>query len=188
MKLEEYADWLKQNGNYEERAALQVVEKIVRWHMHDRSAKEYNVEVFPHHILTKNRERIEFDLVIEINYITIKHEFKRRLLVGVEFKEYDLQKAVRQAIRRRDFVDFMWIATRNVVADPSSLFYMVDFGIGWLIWDDSGFVKMLLAARQTYGNSVTSLVESIAERAIQRKLKEIEGSHKQPKLLEWLFE
>ena len=178
MKLEEYKEWLKKKGNYEEVAAYKVAKKIVDWHTSDIDCSKLDVEVYPRHVLSRKdllsekEERIEFDLVIKLVWTTTKGRRYERL-IGVEFKEYDMRKVVIQAIRRRDFVDYMYVATRNIVVDYTDLFYLADFGIGWLIYDDDGFVKMLIPAKYSYGSGVYELLKSLAEKAVNEVLEDI---------------
>lgn len=166
MNLEEYRRWLEENGNQEEKCAVEVVESILRYHPGNYD----EVQLYPRHLLTRERERIEFDLIIKL-----VHE-KRHLdkLIGVEFKEYDIAKVVRQAATRRDFVDYMYIATRDVAMDYYEVFILCYFGIGWVIWEE-GFAKVIVPAR--YGNPghkirnmVSAMLEQLVEERVERHI------------------
>ncbi|MEM5824203.1 MAG: hypothetical protein QXE98_05640 [Archaeoglobaceae archaeon] len=170
MKVEEYKEWLKKNGNYEEEGALHVIDAILQHHLTSITT-DYEVAVFPHYIHKTDKERLEFDLLIKIT-----HGCKRRLntLIGVEFKESNLQKATYQAIRRRDFVDYMYVATRNYPLYPEVLLPMVFFNIGWVVWWEDKAV-MVLPSYETVRKYTLfleeyckSLVRSEVERAISR--------------------
>ncbi|RLI76562.1 hypothetical protein DRP05_12660, partial [Archaeoglobales archaeon] len=85
MELEEYKEWIKQNANQEEVMAYEVAKRIIKYHQ-----SEYNetiAEVFPRKILTKDRERIEFDLVVKLEMIGKRTTTR---LIGIEFKEWDI--------------------------------------------------------------------------------------------------
>jgi len=58
MKLEEYKEWLKENGNYEEVMAYEIAKKLI-W-FHESEYYETVEDLFPRHILTKGNERIYF--------------------------------------------------------------------------------------------------------------------------------
>ncbi len=166
MNLEEYRQWLRQNGNKEEESAVEVVRQILRYHT-DGNYEE--VQLYPRHILTREKERIEFDLLIKL-----VHE-KKYLdkLIGVEFKEFDTAKVVRQAARRRDFVDYMYIATRDVAMDYQDVFILCYFGIGWVIWDE-GFAKVIVPAR--YGNpgyKIRKMVDTMVSRLVEERVEKL---------------
>jgi len=185
MKLKEYKEWLKQNSNCEEEQAYNIAKLIVDWHTVGLQYDEMDIEVYPRHILARKDEsdkleRLEFDLVIQLKWTTKVHSIDGRSysrqyerLIGVEFKEYDMRKVVLQAMRRRDFVDYMYIATRNITVDYIDLFYLADFSIGWIIYDADGFVKMLIPSRIKHGQSVTELIKSLAERAVRETIREM---------------
>lgn len=168
MKLEEYKEWLKEKGNNEEVMAYEIAKKIIWWHDEGRGAEE---EIFPRHILTEGNERIEFDLLIKLKWETNGRTYER--LVGVEFKETDMKKVIMQAIRRRDYVDYMYIATRNLLIDFIDLFHLADFQIGWLIYDEEDrFVKLLVPSRMKYSMAVTELIRALAEKAVNEAVRE----------------
>jgi len=89
----------------------------------------------------------------------------------VEFKEYDMDKVLRQAVLRSAYTDYMYIATRNVLVEPEDLLILADYGIGWIIWDD-GFVKMLIPSKFRSSN-VTRLMEHLARKAVERAIEEV---------------
>ena len=147
MNLDEYKEWLKENAYLEEKNAVGVIEEIFRYHG-DWDFRDAEMEIFPRHILTKDNERIEFDAVVRISW---EREFswgtrKYERLIGIEFKEYGKNKVISQCVRRRDFVDYMYMATRNIALDYDDVLIMNYFGIGWVVWDDD-FAKIVFPAR-----------------------------------------
>ena len=130
MNLEEYEKWLEENGYNEEANAIGVVNEILRYHM--KSDDYQDVQLYPHHIIKQGNNRFEFDLVIHLIH---KHEAFSKW-IGVEFKEGDVKKVVRQAVARREFVDYMYIATRWVHLDFDDLLLLSYEGIGWVIWNE----------------------------------------------------
>jgi len=142
MKLEQYKAWLEKNGNVEEQKAYEVAEAIIEYHKSDWSETE--VELFPRKVLANGRERVEFDLLVKLTFKGEKRTTER--LIGVEFKEYDTKRVIHQAIVRKQFVDYQYIATRFVMLDYTEIFLLAYFGIGWVVWDES-FVKLLVPAK-----------------------------------------
>ena len=110
MNLEQYKKWLEEHANKEERQAYAVVERIVEYHQNRAYANLMkDVDVFPR----KKLNGLEFDLVIYLHIKSKRPEHRTRedILIGVEFKESDMNKVIKQAIARREFVDYMYIAT-----------------------------------------------------------------------------
>ena len=189
MRLDEYKLWLEEHANKEERRAYDIAEQIVDYHL-DRTFSNMfkNVEIFPR----KKFKGIEFDLLIYIYAKSKKPAQRTRedILIGVEFKETDLNKVIAQAVMRREFVDYMYIATRCRSWDIQQIFLMALFGIGWFYWDNN-FVKLILEPRR-YANKVNDLLdylfdsklEKLFDEAIDRKLKSIE-ERVQRRLDEW---
>jgi len=149
LSIEEYREWLKENGNQEEKMALEVVDKIIFNHITCGLSDKYkyDIKLYPRHILKSDRIRIEFDLIISVE-LTSKKTKKR--YIGVEFKEYDISKVIDQAIIRRNFVDYMYIATRPNIMQilPQDLYKLVLHGIGWVIWTEPHIVIMMLKSRK----------------------------------------
>ena len=180
MNLEEYREWLKQNANQEEAKAYEVAQEIINYHstFWYRSEK-FEVELFPRKVITHEGDRLEFDLIMVFEWVTDTFGHKRTYTrtVGVEFKETDIRKVIQQAIRRRDFVDYMYIATRNVVLDHLEHILMAEFGIGWVIWDED-FAKMIIPSHYKYPvHSIVNIIDYLAEKAVEgqleKKLKEL---------------
>lgn len=177
MKLEEYKKWIKQNANQEEVMAYEVARRIIKYHTmyHD----DCEVSCFPRKILTHGKNRLEFDLVIKIEWETNKR-YER--LIGVEFKEYDMDKVIMQAIARRFFVDYMYIATRNVVATPYDIFRLTDFGIGWVVWEER-FVKMLFPAKFERFGGVYDMLQYLAKKAVEEVIEKKKKEYKLSKFM-----
>jgi len=129
MNLEEYGEWLKRNGYKEEINAMGVVNEILNYHM--SGADFIDVQLYPHHVIGQGNNKFEFDLAIHLAH---EHEWWSRW-IGVEFKETDVKKVIRQAVARREFVDYMYIATRWVHLDFEDLLLLSYEGIGWVIWN-----------------------------------------------------
>ena len=169
MNLKEYKDWLKKNANKEEQEAEKVIDVILKHHESSR-VSDYKIKVFPR---TKFKG-FEFDLLIYIYTKEENPEKKSNLfdtLIGVEFKETDIRKVITQAILRREFVDYMYIATRDVSMDYQDLFLLALFGIGWVIWEKN-FAKIIVPAR-TYFNVYAHKVDELIDYLINRKLNRI---------------
>jgi len=182
MQLEEYKKWLEENGNKEESAAYQVAERLIRWHTYNHY--DYEVDLKPHVWVDTEEERLEFDLLIELTLKTETRETKR--VIGVEFKETDCRKVVDQAVLRREYIDYMWIATNYCVFGAVSLLELVDSGIGWIFWDYDGFVKIIIPAKYNRENSVTELLQYLAKRAIDREIERRKEESKVRSLFEFV--
>jgi hypothetical protein len=168
MNLEEYREWLKENSNQEEKMAYEVAQKIVNYHISDWAA-DYEVSCHPRKVFQTDKERLEFDLIIELEWESNR---KYRRLIGVEFKETDFGKVVVQAIARCDFVDYMYVATRNVIPDSYDLLRLFDFGIGWIVWEED-FVKLLFPAHFRRYSGVSRLIDYLARRALEQAIEEM---------------
>ena len=140
VNLEEYGKWLEENGYNEEANALGVVNEILRYHM--KSDDYQDVQLYPHRVIKQGNNRFEFDLVIHLIH---KHDTFSRW-IGVEFKEGDVKKVVRQAVARREFVDYMYIATRWVHLDFDDLLLLSYEGIGWVIWNEE-LAKLIVPSK-----------------------------------------
>jgi hypothetical protein len=169
MNLEEYKSWLKKNGNKEEAMAYEVAKRIIDWHLEYNDVVEHEIELYPHFWYEGAEERLEYDLLIKLRWRN-RRQYER--LIGIEFKELDFRKVVTQAIARRDYVDYMWIATQMVVPDPAAFLELIDLGIGWVIWEDDGFIKILVPARFGRGHLV-DLIEYLARREVEKAVKKI---------------
>ena len=173
MNLEQYKKWLEENANKEERQAYNVAEEIIYHHAYNRYT-DYKIDIFPR----KKFNGIEFDLLI---YIWIqsknpKNRTYRDALIGVEFKETDLEKVIQQAIVRKEFVDYIYIATNCRAWKIEQLFLMALYGIGWIFWDNR-FVKMILEPRRD-----KSKVEILLDYLFNKKLEEVIGNAIERKL------
>jgi len=165
MNLEEYKKFLESNGNKEEREAIRVIDEILKQHI-DRTWAEYyksKVKLFPRFVFNGDKERIEMDLLIILEHS--KQHYNRK--VGVEFKETDVNKVIAQAIIRRKYVDYMYIATRDIPFMHREVFLLSYFGIGWIIWMED-FAKMIFPARFHYP---TDSIEDMVNFLIEQKLK-----------------
>jgi len=175
MNLEEYREWLKQNANKEEASAYEVAEEIINYHNSFWGMDEPSkVELFPRKVITHNGDRLEFDLVIVISWVRDVFHYKMTYTrtIGVEFKESDISKVIQQAIKRRDYVEYMYIATRNGVLNHLEHILMAEFGIGWVVWDD-GFAKMVIPSHYQYPvHSIMYIVEHLVKKAVDKYLEE----------------
>jgi len=171
VNLEQYKKWLEKNGNQEEQKAYEVVNEIIEYHTKEGwSEKEIEeLQVYPRHILTKDKNRIEFDLVIKIKWKTKvlgteKYRFYERL-IGVEFKETDIPKVITQAIARREFVDYMYIATWAQYLNYHDVFLLSYFGIGWVTWRKHA-VLVIPAKYSHHPETMQSLLNSLIEKRL----------------------
>jgi len=178
MNLSEYQDWLSKHSKSEEQEALKVVQEILRYHQINR---EYKVIQFFPRVRFKG---MEFDLIIllsngntSLNSISYLDR-----IIGVEFKELDINKVVRQAIERRKFVHYQYIATRNVSLDYPEIFMLTLFGIGWIIWEKN-FAKLIIPARM---RNTYQKVESLINYLIEKRISEITEEILNRKLTEFM--
>jgi len=191
VNLEQYKKWLEEHANKEERQAYAVVERIVEYHQNRAYANLMkDIDVFPR----KKLDGLEFDLVIYLHIKSKRPEHRTRedILIGVEFKESDMDTVIKQAIARREFVDYMYIATSCRAWNIEQLFLLALYGIGWVFWDNQ-FVEIILEPRR-YANRVDTLIDylfdgklrEIIDEAIERKMKQIDKKI-QRRLDEWAF-
>lgn len=141
MNLEEYRRWLSQNGNKEEAQADRVAEVVLNFHSPEHN--DYNYSLHPRKVVHFDGGKLEFDLLVHLSWTGDNGHIYDRL-IGVEFKETDMCKVVKQAVARRDLVDYMYIATRNVWLSERELMQLFFYNIGWIVWFDDGFAKLVL--------------------------------------------
>lgn len=159
MNIEEYKQWLEKNANKEERLAYKVVEVIINYHQYQ--ARTYNyADIFPR----KKLNGVEFDLLIHLK----SDSDRRDILIGVEFKETDMPKVIRQAIVRKEFVDYMYIATNCRAWEVEDLFLLTLYGIGWIFWDDE-FIKMILKAKR-HASKVDVLINHLISKIVNERI------------------
>jgi len=128
VNKEEYFKWLEEHGNKEESAAKAVVKEIIDYHFESGLHGDWfdvEYEFYPR----KRLENLEFDLII------VAKSKNKTVSIGVEFKEYDSKKVIQQAILRRPFVDYLYVAIKPVVfLRPSEVFSLSAFGIGLIAY------------------------------------------------------
>lgn len=162
MNLEEYRRWLRQNGNQEEQMAYEIAKRIIDYHLAGVQACDWSEELYPRFWYNTGKEKLEYDLLIKLTW---KNKRRYERLIGIEFKETDFRKVVTQAVARSSYVDYMWVATNMVIPDTATLLELIDYGIGWVIWDDN-FVKILIPARYGRGHLV-EMFRYLAERELR---------------------
>jgi len=187
VNLEQYKKWLEEHANKEERQAYKVAELIVDYHTFRFDYE--GIKIFPR----KKFKGIEFDLLIYIYKKSSKPEDRtgRDILIGVEFKESDLNKVIKQAIVRREFVDYVYIATNCRAWDVEQIFLLALYGIGWIFWDGE-FVKLILEPKR-YANKVNALIDyllnnklkAIIRQTVIERIKEEIEKETQRRLDEW---
>jgi len=187
VNLEQYKKWLEEYANKEERQAYKVAKLIVDYHTYNFDYE--GIKIFPR----KKFNGVEFDLLIYMYKKSSKPENRtgRDILIGIEFKESDMDKVIRQAIARKEFVDYMYIATCCRVWNIEQLFLLALYGVGWIFWDGE-YVKLILEPKR-YTNKVNALVDylfddklrEIIDEAIEKKIKQIDEKI-QRRLDEWL--
>ena len=189
MNLEEYRAWLQENGNKEELMAYEVARKVIDYHLQWGGKEDWKADLHPRFWMNGEEEKLEFDLLIELEWTSSGKRYKR--MIGIEFKEMDFRRVVNQAIARRDYVDYMWIATRNVFGSSDdytvALLEMLDHGIGWVIWDED-FVKIIVAPRYNRYGWVPLLLGHIAEKAVERAAEKLVKDAKVSQGIRSLFE
>ena len=156
MTREEYCKWVKENANKEEKRSCEVVEAILKEHTINLSMDSYDVFFEPRKIITYDddgrKRKVEFDLLI---YLVTKPEaeYQNTITIGVEFKEYALQKVIWQAVRRLPFVDYEYIATRPISLPPLEATLGVFAGVGWVIWsEDTDKAYVVMRAAEKYSS------------------------------------
>ncbi len=146
MTFEEYKNWLENNRNKEEAMAEEVVKEILKEHVENRwISTQYEPYFIPRKVINIDGRRLEFDLLIHLKDISSRKlniSFDR--LIAVEFKETDLKKAVRQALLRRWYVDYIYIATKPIPVNPEELILMTYTHIGWIVWDKNKNVALIV--------------------------------------------
>jgi len=185
VDLEEYKEWLRENANKEEEGALNVVEKILK---HHETGRTKFVQLFPHF----RYKGIEFDLLIllsnkkmDINKLDETLGFHR--LIAVEFKETDIRKVVGQAIVRKEFVDYIYVATKYSAYDYVDIFLMALFGIGWILFDKN-FAKIVLPAKfyDTQKYKIKELVDVLLSQKFKEVVEEVFKERFNEKWKEWV--
>lgn len=188
MNLEEYRKFIKEKGFKEEEGAVEVVKEIYEYHKWGRYTVSYSdLEVYPRKVLNYENNRIEFDLLI-----VLKHDEDKRYdrKIGVEFKETDIDGVVRQAMVRRPFVDYMYIATRNIDIDYYHLIILSYLGIGWVVYfSDINRAKLVLKAYYNYDSvRLKNVIDGIIDRHVETRISDIERKvdEKLSKLDNWI--
>ena len=188
MNLEEYRKFIKERGFKEEEGAVEVVKEIYEYHKWGRYTVSYpDLEVYPRKVLNYENSRIEFDLLI-----VLKHDEDKRYdrKIGVEFKETDIDKVIQQAMVRRPFVDYMYIATRNIDIDYYHLIILSYLGIGWVVYfSDINRAKLVLKAYYNYDAvRLKNVIDAIIDRHVETRISNIEREvdEKLSKLDNWL--
>lgn len=183
MRLEEYRQWLRQNGNQEERMGYEIAKRVIDYHLADVQAYDWSEELHPRLWYNTGKEKLEYDLLIKLTWEN-KRKYER--LIGIEFKETDFRKVVTQAIARTSYVDYMWIATEMVIPDTAMFLEMIDYGIGWIVWDDD-FVKILIPARFGRGH-LLDLLRYLAEKEVREAAERLVNDAKVAHGVRSLFE
>jgi len=178
MNKQQYKEWLEKHGNLEEREAIRVVDTILDYHLRIRRSQYEVVQFFPH---TKFKG-MEFDLLIlltnEEKELKNFDYFDR--LIGIEFKDADTWTVINQAIERKPYVDYQYVATRNVWFNHTEIFLLTFFGIGWVIWED-GWAKLVVPAKmkrnlerveQTINYLISKKLEKLIEEKVNKSLKD----------------
>jgi len=174
LRFEEYLKWYKKNGIYEETLAPRVIEKICR--IHDIPLD--SIRIYPRFMLDTGKGKIEFDMILKY----VDGRGKERL-VGIEFKIADFKKVVEQALVRREFVDYMYIATHSGIwfsGQFDAFFLMLYFGIGWIL---IGEQEVFMAMKARWNSRTTDKLLNVLQSLIIQKFK---NELKNKSLEEWL--
>ena len=160
MNLKEYKKWLEEHANKEERQAYKVVEEILNMHY---APSFPNEQIYPR----KRYEGIEFDLLILLQ----DGKGNTHRVIGVEFKETDIHKVIAQAIIRKRYTDYMYIATKPILdVGYFHIFMMCYYGIGWIVFLPDIAYPIIKSRRS--GGDIDSLVNYLIEKEIEKKVDE----------------
>ena len=175
MNYGELEKWHKENANCEEKCMFNVIEKILYYHNLDKKSTMF----YPRKVLTSKKERIEFDLLIS-------YRDNRERIIGIEFKEMDFQKAVFQAIVRRNFLDYIYVAIQEPINrfEIPDLFLVTYYGIGLIVWSDK---NALLVLKSKMHHPDPNRMEELLDCVLKERLKRIFTKQEQIKTLRnWL--
>lgn len=186
MSLDEYRKWLEENANQEEAMAYEVAKEVIRYHSMWKDDVE--ARLYPRKVFQNKKEKLEFDLVIEIEWESEGWKVTRKIkrTIGVEFKETDIDKVIKQAIARRDYVHYMYIATKPATLMPQQLFLLADYGIGWVVWKKDEFANLVLGSRFERNADITTLLDYFARKSVEKAIKEIQEESKVTRALSLL--
>ncbi|WP_297090899.1 hypothetical protein [Thermococcus sp.] len=173
VNLEEYREWLKENGNLEEAKAPEVIEKVVKRHLSKLNWKSYKIDISPRKVFKVDGKHYECDATVKLTWQAWDNK-TRSMMIGIEFKEWDFSKVVSQAVHRKRFFDYMYIATRPVTLslswNPYDFALLIKHGIGWVLWSED-FVYILLPAKKKGWERAEEMAERI-ERLMNTPLQE----------------
>lgn len=173
VNLEEYREWLKENGNLEEAKAPEVIERIVKRHLSKVNWQSYSLDIMPHKVFKADGKHYECDVALKLKWQSWDGK-TRSAMIGIEFKEWDFSKVVEQAVYRRRFFDYMYIATRPVALtlswEPYDFALLIKYGIGWVLWSEE-LVYLLLPAKKKGWERAEEMAKEI-EDLMSRPLKE----------------
>jgi len=158
MDINEYKKFIMEKGYKEEREAINIVNVILQYH----NQKGYDFSLYPRFIANIDGEKLEYDLLI-----ILKGERKFERKIGIEFKQNDIKKVISQAVARRKYVDYQYIATKNIWLNYDDIAVMCYFGLGWIIYMDN-FAKIIFPSR-FYDTGITT--RSILNFIIHEKLR-----------------
>lgn len=185
--LEQYKRFLEEKGNFEEREALAVVKELVSYHT--EGTKLRLVDLQPHLWVEGEGERFEIDLLLTLASET-KYQgrrFRAERKIAVEFKESDIKRVISQAVTRKPYVDYVYIATRSwVTLDYYDLFVMGYYGIGWVIWDKD-FAKIIVPAKfHAPVHALEYLVEDAVRRHLEKALSKMNAKVTEKSILDFV--
>lgn len=185
LSLSEYKEWLKRNAYQEEKEAVKVVEEIIDHHTWNLK-REYKVKIYPRKVF----KGVEFDCLIYLYSKNPNPEEKSffDILIGVEFKETDIRKVISQAIVRREFVDYIYVATRRTHADYTDVFLLAMFGIGWVIWEEN-FAAIVIPAKryfENYRHKVDELIDYLLKDKLEKIVADVVDKTLNKKITEFL--
>jgi hypothetical protein len=172
MNLEEFRLWLEKNRNREEVCAYEIVKEVLWYH---RGDKPVEVQVFPR----KKVNGFEFDIFIVLTFKGEKKDTRRT--IGIELKETDVEKVVRQAILRRNSVDYQYVALKDVsLLNYRHLMILDLFGVGLIFWSEKNrYAKLVVPSKYYYELSTLEdffdeildyVKEQLKKRVVQRTL------------------
>jgi len=168
MNFQEYKKWWEENKNYEEEMAPVIIEEICKMHEIDID----KVQIYPRKVINTENGRIEFDLLIKY-----QDGWKREKLIAIEFKEENFRKAIHQAVIRREYVDYIYVAVIPPILsyEYADFFVMLCYGIGLVVWNCENAMIIFKSAYQYPSEyRIKEVIGKLSAVMVQKVLSELE--------------
>jgi len=154
---------------------VEVAKALIDYHTLGTQLKLHDLR--PHLWVNGEGERFEIDLLITLKgkqtYNGTPWQNTRK--IAVEFKEADIRRVISQAVTRRPYVDYVYIATRKWVdLDFRDLLVMGYYGLGWVVWDRD-FAKIITPSKYRLpASSLDLMIEVAVKRHLQKAIEKVE--------------